>query len=50
MDLVMGKNHLSHSIRQILRKVTYDFNTKTFDNEKAFAEHRAIGFNLGFKT
>jgi hypothetical protein len=50
VDLMMGKNAVSQSIRRILHKVTYPLHTLTFDNDKAFAEHQAIGLALGLKT
>jgi len=50
VDLMMGKNAVSQSIRRILHKATYPLHTLTFDNDKAFAEHQAIGLALGLKT
>ena len=45
------KSHtVSQSIRRILHKATYPLHTLTFDNDKAFAEHQAIGLALGLKT
>jgi IS30 family transposase len=50
MDLIMGMNHLSQSIRRILHKSTYPFHTLTFDNVKAFPGNRAIGLALCLET
>jgi IS30 family transposase len=50
VDLMMGKNDLSQSIRRILHKATYPLHTLTFDNDKAFAGHQAIGLALGLET
>jgi len=50
VDLMMGKNAVSQSIRRILHKATYPLHTLTLDNDKAFAEHQAIGLALGLKT
>jgi IS30 family transposase len=41
---------VSQSIRRILNKETYPLHTLTFDNDKAFAGHRAIGLALGLET
>jgi len=46
----MGKYHLSQSIRRILHKTTYPLHSLTFDNDKAFAGHQAIGHALGLET
>ena len=50
VDLMMGKNAVSQSIRLILHKATFRFHTLAFDNDKAFAEHQAIGLDLSLKT
>jgi len=50
VDLMIGKNGVSQSIRRILNKETYRLHTLTFDNDKAFAGHRAIGLALGLET
>ena len=50
VDLMMSKNAVSQSIRRILHKATYPLHTLTFDNDKTFAEHQAIGQALGLKT
>ena len=50
VDLMMCKNHLSQSIRRILYKATYPLHILTFDNDKAFAGHQAIGLALGLET
>jgi len=47
VDLMMGKNAVSQSILRILHKATYPLHTLTFDNDKVFAEHQAIGQALG---
>jgi IS30 family transposase len=45
------KSHtVSKSIRRILHKATYSLHTLTFENDKAFAEHQAIGLALGLET
>ena len=45
------KSHtVSQSIRRILHKATYPLHTLTFDNDKAFAGHQAIGLALGLET
>jgi len=49
-DFMMGKNAVSQSIRRILHKSMYPLRTQTFDNDKAFAEHQAIGLALGLET
>jgi IS30 family transposase len=41
---------VSQSNRLILNKETYPLHTLTFDNDKAFAGHRAIGLALGLET
>ena len=41
---------VSQSIRRILHKATYPLHTLTFDNDKAFAGHQAIGLALGLET
>jgi IS30 family transposase len=44
------KSHsVSKSIGRILHKATYPLHTLTFDNDKAFAEHQAIGLALGLE-
>ena len=50
VDLMMEKNDLSQSIRRILHKATYPLHTLTYDNDKAFAGHRAIGLALRLET
>ena len=49
-DLLMGKKSVRQSIGRILHKATYSLHTLTFDNDKAFAGHQAIGLALGHKT
>jgi len=41
---------VSRSIRCILNKEAYPLHTLTYDNDKAFAGHRAIGLALGLET
>jgi IS30 family transposase len=50
-NLPNKKSHtISQSIRRILHKATYPLHTLTFDNDKAFAGHQAIGHALGLET
>lgn len=50
LDLMMGKKDLSQSIRRFHHKATYPLQTLSFDNDKAFAKHLAIGNALGLET
>ena len=50
VDLMMGKNTIMQSIRRILHKETYPLHTLAFDNDRAFAGHRATGLALGLET
>ncbi|MFM8978036.1 MAG: hypothetical protein ACKOJE_08310 [Bacteroidota bacterium] len=50
VDLMMGKNAVSQSIRLILHKATFRLHALAFDNDKAFAEHQAMCLAQGLKT
>ena len=50
VDLMMGKHDLSQSIRRILYKATFHLHTLTFNGDKAFSVHKAIGIVLGLET
>jgi IS30 family transposase len=45
-----NSHSVSQSIRSILQNETYHLHKLTFDNDKAFAGHRAIRLALGLET
>jgi IS30 family transposase len=50
VDLMMGRNAVSQSIRRILKNETYPLHKLTFHNDKVFAGHRANGIALCLET